>query len=232
MELKSEVKEFLYKNGDKKYLDFSDSLDKYKNYKKVGVRIPLLREYASALSKNYNLNYLYNNIDDEYYEEILLKGFIIGKYKKLSYEELKEYIIDFVPKIKDWSVCDTFCCSLKITKKYLDEVYKLINKYLKSKIEFEVRYALVMLLNYYINDEYIDKLFEIINEVKLDKYYVKMANAWLISFCMIKYFDKTYLFMKDNKSLDKWTYNKAIDKSIESFRLDDKQKSKLKKLKM
>ena len=234
MEFRSEVKSYLLSLADKDYLEFSQNLNMYnKKYKQIGVRIPLLRKYAKELSKKCELEFLIDNIDEEYYEELMLKGILIGSYKNLEFEELEKYINIFVPKICDWAICDSFCNSLKITKKYKKEIWDLINnKYLKSDKEFEVRYGLVIILNYYIDDEYIEKIYKIINNVKLDKYYVKMANAWLISYCVIKYYNRTYKFLKEKCETDKWTYNKAIQKSIESFCITKEEKDKLRKLKI
>lgn len=225
------VKNKLLEHADEKYIEFTKSLAVgNEESKRIGVRIPIIRKFAKELSREYALEYLIENIDEEYYEELLLKAILIGEYSKLSFEELEKYIKYYVPKIYDWSLCDTFCSGLKITKKYYKEVWDLLQSYLKSSHEFEVRFALVMILNYYINDEYIERIFEIINEVDLDKYYVKMANAWLISYCVIKEYDKTFEFLKNNCKVDEWTYRKGIQKSIESFRVSDEHKKALKEI--
>lgn len=224
-----EVKEVLISKRDSNYQEFSDNLNLCKGHRSIGVRIPILREYAKVLSKKYSLDYLIKNIDEEYYEEILLKGFIIGNYKDLTFSELTDYIDNHLTKIDDWSMCDTFVASLKITKKYLDELWDYIIKKLDSKKEFEVRFSLVMILNYYINDTYKDKIYEIIKNVKLDEYYVKMANAWLLSYMFIKYFDDTINFIKNNK-LDEWTLRKGITKACESYKINNDQKTILKKI--
>lgn len=225
------VKNRLLKHKDEKYIEFTKSLAVGNDEcRRIGVRIPILRKYSKELSKQYELDFLIKNIDEEYYEELLLKAILIGEYPKLTIIELQKYINYYVPKIYDWSLCDTFCSGLKITTKYYKEVWQLLKNYLKSNQEFEVRFALVMILNYYINDEYIDEIFEIINNVSLDKYYVKMANAWLFSYCVIKEYDKTLIFLKNNCKVDEWTYRKGIQKSIESFRVSDKQKEELKQL--
>lgn len=232
MELKDEVKKYLLELEDQKYLEFSKKLNaQIDNYKQIGVRIPLIRNYAKELSKNYKLDYLMDNIDEEYYEELMLKGILIGSYKKITFEELEKNISLFVPKIYDWAICDSFSMSLKTTKKYKKEIWELINKYLKSNMEFEVRFALVMILNYYIDDEHIEEIYKIINKVNVDKYYVKMAKAWLISYCVIKYYERTYKYLKEECTIDNWTYNKGIQKSIESYRINNEQKQKLKELK-
>ena len=224
-----EVKETLLSKRDKRYQEFSTELNLYHKYKSIGVRIPIIREYAKKLSKEYDLDYLINNIDEEFYEEILLKGFIIGCYKNLSYDELIYYIDNHLPKITDWSMCDTFVASLKITSKYLDKLWNYINEKLTSNKEFDVRFSLVMILNYYINDDYKDKIFEIIKNVKLDKYYVKMANAWLLSYMFVNYFDDTVKYINHNK-IDTWTIKKGIRKALESYRISDDNKKILVKI--
>ena len=224
-----EVKEILLSKKDPRYQEFSTELNLYHKYKSIGVRIPIIREYAKKLSKEYSIDYLINNIDEEYYEEVLLKGFIIGCYKNLSYEELIYYIDNHLPKITDWSMCDTFVASLKITSKYLDKLWDYINEKLNSNKEFDVRFSLVMILNYYINDDYKEKIYEIIMNIKLDDYYVKMANAWLISYMFVKYFNDTVKFINHNK-LDNWTIKKGIRKALESYRISDDNKKILVKI--
>ena len=230
--MKEEVKKYLLSKKDSKLLEFELKLNmKSSSSKHLGVKVPIIREYAKELSKLYSLDYLYNNIDEEYYEELMLKGFLIGRYPKLEFKELEHYLNDFVPKIYDWGICDTFCVGLKITKKYYKEMWELLNKYLKSNQEFIIRFALVMMLDYFLIDDYIDKVYEVINSIKSDYYYVKMANAWLISFALIKYFDKTYAFLKDKCIVDDFTFNKGLQKAKESFRISKEQKDLLNKLK-
>lgn len=225
------IKAKLISLKDDKLLEFEQKLNaRDQSLKQLGVRIPLLRNYAKELIRDYDIEFLINNIDEEYYEEVMLKGFVIGHLK--DYSVLERYLYDFVPRISDWAVCDTFCASLKLTKKYLKEMYEVIKHYLNSKKEFEVRFALVMLLDYYLIDDYIDEVLMIANNIKSDKYYVKMANAWLLSFALIKYYDRSYHFLKNDCNIDKWTYNKAIQKARESFRLNDVQKEELLKLKV
>ena len=222
-----EVKEYLLNNIDKKYLDFSENLNICKGIRALGVRIPVLRSLAKSLFKEYSIDYLINNIDEEYYEEILLKGFIIGNYHNLTLGELIYYIDNHLPKIRDWSMCDTFVSSLKIAKKYQNELWEYLLDKLNSKDEFIIRFSIVMILNYYINDTYKDKIYEIIKSIKNEYYYVKMANAWLLSYMFINYFSDTVNFINHNK-LDLWVLRKGIDKAMESFRLSSDDKKILK----
>ena len=119
---------------------------------------------------------------------------------------------------------------LKIANKYKEEMWNFIKKYLKSSKEFELRFAIVMMLDYYINDKYVDKCLEIFDNIKSDKYYVQMAVAWAISIGIIKYWDKTIKHLEFSK-LDDFTYNKSIQKAIESYRISDENKEVLRCLK-
>lgn len=230
-EIKDKIKNKLFELQDLKYKEFHSGLcPKTDNI--IGVRIPILKKYAKELINNYSLEELLENIGDEYYEEIMLKGILIGISKEKDINKIFAYMEEFIPKIDNWAVCDVFCAGLKITKKCKEEMWKFIQKYIKSEEEFEARFAIVMILDYYIEEEYLEKNFKIFNENKNDKYYVQMAIAWAISICLIKYYDKTLEFLKSNKcKLDKFTYNKSIQKAIESYRISDEKKKYLRTLK-
>lgn len=222
------IKEDLFKLQDKKYQEFHSKLCPGTD-NIIGIRIPVLREYAKKLLKENDFKTLINYIDDEYYEEIMLQGMLIGLAKS-DFNEIKPYIENFIPKIDNWAICDTFCAGLKITKKYKREMWNLINTYITSDEEFFIRFAVVMILDYYIEEEYIKENFKIFNNIKSDKYYVQMAVAWAISICFAKYFDKTIKYMK-TANLDDFTYNKAIQKAIESYRITKEEKDILRKMK-
>lgn len=225
--MKNKIRQDLFEMQDLKYKEFHGSLcPDMDNI--IGVKIPKLREYAKELYKNNNLEDL--EIEDKYYEELVIQGMLIGFQTKAPIEKVIKQVEEFVPKINSWAVCDIFCAGLKITKKYQSEMLEIIKQYLKSKQEYEVRFAIVMLLDYYINDQYIDQILQILDNVKLDKYYVQMANAWAISICLIKYYNKTLDFLKTTK-IDDFTYNKGIQKAIESYRITNEQKEYLRTLK-
>lgn len=225
--MENKIRQDLFEMQDLKYKEFHSSLCPNLDYI-IGVKVPKLREYAKELYKNNNLEDI--KIEDKYYEELVIQGMLIGFQIKAPIEEVIKQIKEFIPKINSWAVCDVFCSGLKITKKYPYEMFKLIKQYLKSKQEYEVRFAIVMLLNYYINDKYIDEVLKILDNIKSDKYYVQMANAWAISICLIKYYNKALEFLKTTK-IDDFTYNKGIQKAIESYRITNEQKDFLRTLK-
>ena len=188
--MKEEIKSKLMDLSDKKYKEFHSGLCPGTD-NIIGIRVPVLRNYAKELIKENTLKELLENIDNEYYEEIMLQGMLIGLDKKQDINIIFDYIKEFVPKIDNWAVCDTFCAGLKITKKYKKEMWDFIQSYLKSDKEFEIRFAVVMILNYYIDEEYIEKDLQIFDNIKNQEYYVQMGVAWAISVCLIKFYDET-----------------------------------------
>lgn len=194
----------------------------------IGVRLPLLRQIAKEIAKGDWRNFL-SNSKEEYYEEILINGLVIA-YAKCDVEERLNYIESFVPKIDNWAICDSFCNTLKFVNKNKEIMWEFIQPYLKSYNEFEIRFAVVIILNYYITEDYIDLVLKTLDNIKHDGYYVKMAVAWAISMCFVKFEEKTMAYLKDN-SLDDFTYNKSLQKICESLRIDKNTKELIKSMK-
>lgn len=221
------VRKQLFAKQDLKYKEFHSSLCPNVD-KIIGVRVPELRKMAKNIATQDYAQFL-EQAKDEYYEELVLQGLVIG-YAKISIEETFKYLEKFVPKINSWAVCDTTCSNLKITKKHMQEMWKFLEKYVNSPNEYEIRFALVMYLNYYLTDEYMDEILQKIDKITSSKYYVQMAIAWLISFAYIKQKEKTEKYLLQN-NLDDFTQNKAIQKICESYRVSNEDKEKLRKYK-
>ncbi len=216
---------YLYTLEDIKYRDFNKKIILKDNI--IGIRTDKLKYIARLISKNdYNKFIALNK--HKLYEENLLHGLLLG-YIKLDFNELIPLIDKFLPFIDNWAICDLTVSNLKIFKNNKELGLKEIKKYLKNSNTWINRFGYVLLLNYYVEDKYIDFIFKSINNYK-DEYYVKMAISWLISICYIKYKDKTLEFLKNNK-LDKFTYNKSIQKIIESSRVSIDEKNMLRTMK-
>ena len=138
----------------------------------------------------------------------------------------------FIPKMDSWAMTDTFTPTLKIKDKELEDYWRFITPYTKSKKEFEVRFAIISMLDYYIREEYVEKVIEVLNNIKHDGYYVKMAVAWTLAEIGIKFNDILMNYLNSENNLDKFTFNKTIQKMIESYRITDKQKDILRKMKI
>ena len=140
----------------------------------LGVRLPVLRKIAKQIAKE-NWREFLNQNDDIYFEEIMLRGMVIGYIKDISIHEVMKHIQIFVPQINNWSVCDSFCSGLKITKQYQKQFWPMITSYLSSDQEFEVRFAVVMLLIYYVDNQYVTDVLRELDQVQHSGYYVRMA---------------------------------------------------------
>lgn len=212
--------------SDEKYMNFHSGLCPGTN-NIMGVRTPILRKYAKELSdddweKNYNL------LSNEFYEEVMLKGMMIG-YAKFDIDKILNYLENFIPQIDNWAICDITSAGLKFTKNNKELMWNFIKKYLDSENEFECRFAIVILLSYYIDDEYVDKVIKILDSEGEKTYYIKMAVAWAVSTVYIKYPQKGLEYMKNSK-LDDSTYNISIQKIVDSYRVNDKEKDNLRKM--
>jgi 3-methyladenine DNA glycosylase AlkD len=213
--------------ADEEYRKFQSALIPGED-RLLGVRLPALRELAKEIAKGDWREYL-NSAQDEYYEEIMLQGLVIG-YVKASPEEILRYTAQFIPKIANWGVCDSFCTGLKLAKKQPELVWNFILPYLRSEKEFDIRFAVIMMLAHYITDEYIDEVLACLDRVRHDGYYVKMGVAWAVSVCYVKYPGKTMAYLK-NCSLDDFTFNKSLQKIVESFRVDQEAKAVIRGMK-
>lgn len=227
MNKNEEIREKLFKSADEKYKNFHGGLCPGTN-NIIGVRVPILRKMAKEIAKEDYKTYL-ENAESEYYEEIMLQGMVIG-LAKIDIKKLQKYLKTFIPKIDNWAICDVTISTLKLTNKYKEEMWKFMQKYTKSNKEFEVRFAVVMMLSYYIEENYIEQVLEILNNIKHEGYYVKMSVAWAISIAFIKFPKETWKLIKNNK-LDDFTYNKSLQKIIESYRVDGETKQKIRNMK-
>jgi 3-methyladenine DNA glycosylase AlkD len=215
------IREKIFELADEEYRKFQSTLcPGCSNI--IGVRVPLLRNLAKEIARGDWRGYL-ENAENDYFEEVMLQGMVIG-YALAETEELIGYMKSFVPKIDNWAVCDSFCTGLKFTKKNRHRVWENLHLHLSSKEEFEIRFGTVMLLNYYVEDDYIDRVLLLLDGIKHEGYYVKMAVAWAVSVCYVKFPGKTMDYLKQN-ALDDFTFNKSLQKITESLRVDKETKT-------
>lgn len=223
------IKEVLEVHIDDKFKDFTSALIPGSR-PILGVRIPVLRQIAKDIAKGDWQTFIKDAPEDTY-EEVNVKGFVIG-YAKTDLETLLPFVAEHIEKINDWSLCDGFCSNLKIVAKHRDEFLKFLLPYSKTDDEFKQRVVAVILMDYYLTDEYIDQTLEVLDSLKNEKYYCKMAVAWAIATAWAKQREKTYVYMQEgNNTLDNWTYKKAIQKMLESYRVSEEDKVMLREMK-
>ena len=232
--LLQETREKLENEMDLGYQEFNRSLIPGETSRILGVRIPVLRKIAKELVKTSGRAYadavvLLEHSKEAYYEERMIHGMLIG-YLKCEKEERRQLLDSFVPAIDNWSVCDSSCTTYKFMKQDMGYWFSYLEQYLNSSREYEIRFAVVCMLDHFVTDHYIGKILRDIDAVHHEGYYVKMAVAWVISVCYVKFPKETFQYLKTDH-LDDFTHNKAIQKICESYRVSKEEKEKLKEWK-
>ena len=225
---KTEYKKFidyLFKIRDIKYRDFHCGLGVGDNV--IEVSTPILKKIAKDIGKG-NYREFLQLLGEDYYEEITLYGFIICNIKDIN--ESISCLNSYKQRINNWASCDLFCSGYKIVNKNKDCFWKYINDNISSDNLWIRRMFFVLILSYYVEEEYLEDIFRLCDNYNTNDYYVQMAVAWLISICYIKYSVITLVYIKNNK-LDNFTHNKAIQKIRDSYRVSSEDKEYLNGLK-
>ena len=217
--------EYLISIKDSKYKEFHSSIVLNSKYEMIGIRVPIMKDIAKKIAKTSNIEDFLEYAQDRFYEEVMIQGLVISHIKdeKLFYKYFKKHI----NKIDNWALCDTFCSAIKIVEKYEDKYFKeAVNMSLSNK-EFISRVGLVIILSHFVSDKNLDTIFEALNKIKSDLFYINMAEAWLVCELYIKNPKETMKFIKKNQ-LNKFTQNKAISKIHDSYRVSKEEKEVLK----
>lgn len=193
----------------------------------LGVRLPMIRKLAKQVAACNPLSYLRSD-EDAYFEETMLKGFVIGLLK-IDQQELLELVAHHVTRITNWSLCDSFCCSLKFACRSQGRVWEFLKPFLESDRPFFRRFAVVMLMDYFIDAEHLDAVLSILNGLPADHYYVSMAIAWTLSTCFAKFPDRTMSFLQGN-DLDDDTYGRTLQKILDSRRVVEPMKIQIRSM--
>ena len=221
------IREKLFEYSEKNYKEFTCKLSPCAK-KVLGVRIPVLRKLAKEIAKDYPIQFL-EEYECRVYEDKMLKGLVLG-YAKLTIEEKIKYIRDFVQLIDDWAVCDICCNTFKLKEDQLDLYFEFLSQYRDSNKEYELRFMVVMFLNYFLVPDYVDRVLDIIDNIHVEHYYTNMAVAWLVAEMGYRCRVSAVSYIMNN-NLDKFTLNKAIQKMQESFRISDDDKKIVRKYK-
>lgn len=226
------LKDLLEEFGEKEYAEFNRRItpDMEESY---GVRMPILRKVANNIGKSTKLLDIYKHLNiKDTQDEKLLQGMLLPKLEFLTLEEMMSAIDAYVLRITNWALCDSLISGLRpLVIKNKEMFLNQVKNYIKSNNPWEVRVGLVLLNNYYCENQYLEVIFHSASSVKSEHYYVKMAIAWLISTCYITNKEKTVKFLSSG-SIDKWCTNKAIQKIGESHRVPREEKERVKKLKI
>ena len=217
----------LFSLQDLKYKEFHQKLMPTVNPDKViGIRTPVLRQFAKAFLKREEAESFLKNLPHKYYEEDNLHAFLLEEIK--DYETLIQELNIFLPFIDNWATCDMM--RPKILKNHKTELLEDIKRWLNSKDTYTIRFAVNCLMNYYLEEDFKSEYLQWVKNIESDEYYINMVRAWYFATALAKQYDETVKILENN-ALDKWTHNKTIQKAIESHRITKEQKVYLRKLK-
>ena len=223
-----DIREDLFANQDVKYRDFQSKLTPTIEAKTaIGVRTPVLRKLAKAYSKRQDVDEFLADLPHKYFDENQLHAFILSEIK--DFDECIGKLERFLPFVDNWATCDQM--SPKCFKKNHEKLLPYLNKWIKSDDTYIVRFAIVTFMAHFLDEDFDEGYLGLVSDIKSDEYYINMAIAWYFATALAKQYDKTIPYI-ENKTLDVWTHNKAIQKSIESYRVTAEHKEYLKSLKI
>ncbi|MCR4697060.1 MAG: DNA alkylation repair protein [Lachnospiraceae bacterium] len=226
--INAEIKNHLYELKETDYKEFMAKLIPTVDPGTVlGIRTPALRNYAKELAKRDDIDEFLHSLPHELFDENQLHAFILSELK--DYDRCIKEVDNFLPYVDNWATCDQL--SPKVFKKHKKELLVSIKTWLKSKDTYTIRFAIGMLMQYFLDDEFDETYPKTVAKIKSDEYYINMMIAWYFATALAKQYDAILPYIEKNV-LDKWTHNKTIQKAIESYRITDEQKEYLKSLKI
>lgn len=196
----------------------------------LGIRVPILRKFSNQLAKSLSKEKLIefmNELPHKYYEENNIHAFLIEKIK--DFDECIVALEKFLPFVDNWATCDMM--NPKILKKNTQQLFCKIKEWITSPHVYTIRYGIGMLMRYFLDDNFKTEYLDMVAAVKSDEYYVNMMKAWFFATALAKQYEATLPYIKE-KRLDNWSHNKAIQKSIESFRVPKEHKEELRRYKI
>ena len=225
------IKEHLLQLAERGNKKFTESLNPGVEHI-LGIRVPDLRKLAARIVKDDWEAYL-DTADIYYMEERMLQGMVLGCIRPdADVEVYLHRVTQFVWNINSWSVCDTFKFGggKKFIEANKDRLWEYLKTWMHAEGEYEIRFGVVMAMQHFIDEEHLDELFSLYDGIRHEGYYVRMAVAWALSVCFVKFPERTLAYLKQN-SLDKFTYNKALQKITESYRVDAATKDVIRAMK-
>ncbi len=219
-----EIAQLLIPFVDEKYASFARKLLP-KETVLLGIRLPILKKTAKQIVRSGRGAFFLTRLTQETFEEKMVFGFITAFMNPFR-QRNRDNLISYLNQIDNWSLCDSFCASLSMTREDKVLFLPFLRELLIDSREYYVRFAVVMLLTHYTEECFLTECLNLLARVSHPGYYAQMAVAWAVSIFYIHYPKETENFLKDNP-LSAWTQNKAIQKIGESKRISAETKQRI-----
>ncbi len=224
MVLSDKVRGLLQKEADPEYKEFTHKLTPgLDKDKMIGVRFPALNKICKQLSEEERRQYM-TELPHIYFEENNLHSVIISNIK--DEDECIAAIEAFMPYIDNWSTSDTI--SPSVFKKHKQKLIVKIKEWVKSDRVYTVRVGVLMLMKFFLNDDFKPEYNELVAGIKSDEYYVNMMCAWYFATALAKQYDDTIPYLKDHR-LTPEVHKMTVRKAVESFRVTEEHKYEIRK---
>ena len=225
--IREEIRSELFRLQDNKYLNFQAKLlPTVKEETIIGVRTPQLRKYARRLISSPDISDFLDDIPHMYFDENQLHAFIVSEIRE--YGRCMEEVNRFLPYIDNWATCDQM--APRVYKKHRMELLENILLWIRSDKTYTIRFGIRMLMHHFLDNSFDAAYPAMVAGIKSKEYYVNMMIAWYFATALAKQYDEVLPYI-ENRVLDTWTHNKAIQKSVESYRIPADHKNYLKSLK-
>lgn len=223
-----EIKNELFRLQDVAYRDFQAKLiPTVPADTIIGVRTPELRRFAKQMVKKEDIEVFLKLLPHTYFDENQLHCFIVSEIK--DFPSCMTEVERFLPFVDNWATCDQM--SPKVFKKHRQELLPHISQWIASDQTYTVRFAVGMLMEHYLDEDFDIAYLDMASKIRSEEYYINMMTAWYFATALAKQYEAAVPFIEE-KRLDAWTHNKAIQKSIESSRIAPEQKAYLRSLKI
>ena len=250
----AELLKRLQAEQDLKYRDFHASLLPNIDKKSIiGVRVPVMRKIAKEFADSAtpaDVAKFLDKLPHRYFEENQVHLFVVERIK--DFDECLRRIEQFLPYIDNWAVCDGK--SPKALLKDEPRFLASIEKWLKSREPYAVRFGVNMLMNFFLDARFDKKFLKWVAAIDenlfddsdtgcagsskpakqaampTDRYYVQMVIAWYFATAFAKQWSAAFPYI-EKRRLSPWIHAKAIQKACESYRITDAQKAILRGLK-
>lgn len=222
-----EIIERIRELSDEEYRQFHSKLMPNIDAERIiGVRVPLLRKLAKELKGSRQAEQFLTELPHFYYEENNLHAFLIEF--ESDFEKAVTAVDDFLPYVDNWATCDML--NPKVFAKHKHRLEGKIVDWMSDKHTYTIRYGIGQLMRHFLDEDFKDDYLSQVAAIRSSEYYVNMMIAWYFATALAKQYEHAVNYLKSG-ALDRWTHNKAIQKAIESHRLNDGQKTYLRSLK-
>ena len=222
-----DIRQRLFDLRDEQYAAFHRKLiPNIEARRVIGVRTPALRKLAKEVAREPVAADFLNALPHDYYDENQLHAFIVSGIK--DFDECMRQTERFLPYVDNWATCDQL--SPRVFSKQPEAVLQHAVGWMADEREYTVRFGIGRLMAHFLDDLFDERFPAMVADIRREEYYVRMMQAWYFATALAKQYARVLPFIEARR-LEPWTHNKAIQKAVESYRINEEQKAYLKTLK-